>query len=90
MTVAYRKDETPVCHRTPEVGGLGADRAVEEGLERRRHGERFLQGFTTPDHTASPSIYLYYNQLTITALNKIQSPPMPSCSTINGELQERN
>ena len=56
MTVAYRKDETPVCHRTPEVGGLGADRAAEEGLEHRRQGERFLQGFTTPDHTASPSI----------------------------------
>jgi len=53
---AYRKHETPVCDGTPEVGGLGADRAVEEGLERRRHGERFLQGFTTPDHTASPSI----------------------------------
>jgi len=41
MTVAYRKDETPVCHRTPEVGGLGADRAVEEGLEHRRQANDF-------------------------------------------------
>lgn len=35
---AYRDDEAPVGDRAPEVGGLGANRAVPERLERRRHG----------------------------------------------------
>ena len=36
---AYRDDEAPVGDGAPEVAGLGADGAVQERLERRRHGE---------------------------------------------------
>ena len=32
-----REDEAPVSDGAPEVGGLGADGAVHERLERRRH-----------------------------------------------------
>jgi hypothetical protein len=33
-----REDDAPVGDRAPEVGGLGAHGAVQERLERRRHG----------------------------------------------------
>ena len=33
-----REDEAPVADGSPEVRGLGADGAVQERLERRRHG----------------------------------------------------
>jgi hypothetical protein len=35
---AYREDDAPVGDGAPEVGGLGAHGAVQERLERRRHG----------------------------------------------------
>lgn len=35
---AYREDESPVADGSPEVCGLGADGAVQERLERCRHG----------------------------------------------------
>ena len=38
MRTAYREDDAPVGDGAPEVGGLGAHGAVQERLERRRHG----------------------------------------------------
>ena len=35
---AYREDDAPVGDGAPEVGGLWAHGAVQERLERRRHG----------------------------------------------------
>ena len=36
----YREDDAPVGDGSPEVGRLGAHWAVQERLERRRHGGR--------------------------------------------------
>jgi len=58
MITTYRNDETPVCNGTPEVGGFGADRAVAESLECRRHGERFLKWFAVPGHTTNLGIII--------------------------------
>lgn len=58
MITAYCNDETPICNGAPEMGGLGPDRAVEEGLECRIHGEWLLQGLAVPNHTTNPSIVI--------------------------------
>jgi len=38
MSRTYREDDAPVGDGSPEVGRLGAHWAVQERLERRRHG----------------------------------------------------
>lgn len=38
IRITYREDDAPVGDGSPEVGRLGAHWAVQERLERRRHG----------------------------------------------------